>query len=103
MNVAEGDTIVQSTKVAQRLFEGSMLVITAHDSTLHRFNEVGTFIWQFIQTPKKISEITDAVRDNFDRVDRTLLPEHIACFIAALKEKQLISVYPLSANSCTVQ
>lgn len=86
------DTVVQSTRVAQRLFEGSMLVITAHDSMLHRFNELGTYIWQITDKPRTIEEIGKSICKHFDEVDENKMYSDLFCFLSTLSKKQLITI-----------
>jgi hypothetical protein len=59
------DTISRSPRTAQRLFEERMLVITVDDSKLHRLNEVATFIWQLLDVPRTVGEISDLVARHF--------------------------------------
>jgi len=84
--------IVRADNVAQRLFEERMLVITPRDSMLHRFNEVGTFIWQLLETPKTADEICEAIKIQFDSVDEKKLTDDITVFIEKLLEKKLVEV-----------
>jgi hypothetical protein len=86
------DKVVKSTRVAQRLFEGSMLVITAHDSMLHRFNEPGTFIWEIIKKPITIEEIGNSICTNFDEVDKKKMYSDLFLFLSELHKKQLIKI-----------
>ena len=87
-----GDRVVQSTRVAQRLFEGSMLVITAHDSMLHRFNEVGTFIWKIIDRPVTIEEIGNSICKNFSEVNKEKMYSDLFLFLSEIHKKQLVTI-----------
>ena len=85
-------TIIQrSGQAASRLFEGQMLVITSDDSMLHRLNEVGTFIWQFLDAPRSIEEICAAIEQHFSDFDRNHNREEIIHFIVEMREKHLIT------------
>jgi hypothetical protein len=79
-------------KVAQRLFEERMLVITPQDSTLHRFNEVGTFIWQTLENPKTIEEIISRVSDHFDCDEKDQVDRDVVKFIDKLARKKVVEV-----------
>lgn len=92
MNLSENEKIIRSDNVAQRLFEERMLVITPKDSMLHRFNEVGTFIWQLLETPKSTEEICSAIKDNFEGVDGNQLTDDIDVFIDKLIQKKLVEI-----------
>ena len=86
------DTITRVENVAQRLFEERMLVITPKDSILHRFNQVGTFIWRLLETPKTVEEIFAAVKEHFEVVDDGQAYDEIAGFITKMKEKKLVTI-----------
>ena len=84
--------ITRATKLAQRLFEERMLVITAKDSMLHRFNEVGTFIWQYLEEPRSVEEICRALEEHFDGFDGTTSAEEVVGFLEELLGKGLVKV-----------
>ena len=67
MNHLIPETLIQrSDLTAGRLFEGSMLVITSDDSMLHRFNEVGTFVWQCLEKgPMSIDQVCREIEGRF--------------------------------------
>lgn len=79
-------------KVAQRLFEDRMLIITPQDSTLHRFNEVGTFIWQSLEDPKTVEEIIMKVCDHFDCDDKDQVDTDVVKFIDKLAKNKVVEV-----------
>lgn len=94
MSIQPGDTVSRHDNLAQRLFEERMLVITAQDSMLHRFNEVGTFIWQLLDQPKTVGEISGALMEHFDGVDEKKLNADVAAFLEELRRKNLIDISP---------
>ena len=90
MAALKNEKIVRVENAAQRLFEDRMLVITPRDSMLHRFNEVGTAIWQILETPKTRDEICAEVKERFDGVDAKQLTNDVDVFIEKLKQKKLV-------------
>ena len=92
MNISKENKIERSGNVAQRLFEEQMLVINPKDSLLHRFNEVGTFIWQILETPKTVEEICEKVKEHFKDADEEQVLKDVTGFIAKLEEKKLIAI-----------
>ena len=92
MSLSEKDKIERVENVAQRLFEEQMLVINPKDSLLHRFNEVGTFIWQILETPKTVEEICEKVKEHFKDADEEQVLKDVTGFIAKLEEKKLIAI-----------
>jgi hypothetical protein len=49
--------VVRSEKVASRLLDGEMMIMSASDSTLFNLNEVATVIWQAADGRTALSEI----------------------------------------------
>jgi len=88
--VSPDDVIARSPRIAQRLFEERMLVITVDDSKLHRFNEVATFIWQQLDTPKKIGDICALVAGHFDCAGGDAIEKDIHAFVEVLVRKGLL-------------
>jgi hypothetical protein len=95
MQLSPNDLITKNTRIAQRLFEERMLVITAKDSMLHRFNEAGTFIWTILDKPISIKEICKALEENFNCFGAQKNYKEISDFITALKEKDLVRIEPV--------
>lgn len=92
MSTMKNEKIVRVTNAAQRLFKDRMLVITPRDSMLQRFNEVGTAVWQILETPKTRDEICAEIKKRFDDVDDKKLTDDVDAFIEKLKEKKLVSL-----------
>ena len=88
------DVVSRSTRIAQRLFEERMLVITAQDSQLHRFNEVGTFIWQLLEKSMTVGAICTAVEEHFDGFDAGKSFQEISDFLVSLEKKKCVSICP---------
>ena len=80
----------RSTEVASRLFEGQMLIITPDDSMLHRLNEVGTYIWEYLEAPHSIEQICTAVEERFSDFDHTRNCEEIIGFLEDIRAKKMI-------------
>ena len=92
MSLSKKTIIERVENVAQRLFEEQMLVINPKDSLLHRFNEVGTFIWQILETPKTVEEICEKVKEHFENADEKQVFRDVTGFIAKLEEKKLVRI-----------
>jgi hypothetical protein len=92
MVLTENDIITKNPKIAQRIFEERMLVITAKDSMLHRFNEVGTFIWCIIDKPLSIQGICDSIEGYFNGFEIKTSSQEIFDFIQTLERKGLVTI-----------
>lgn len=83
--------VARSPEVAWRVIEGETLVITPRESALHSLNPMGTTIWELADGRLKVSEIVDAIVEEFD-VDRARAEEDATAFINELLEQGLISL-----------
>jgi hypothetical protein len=92
MKVSPHDSVSRSTRIAQRLFEERMLVITAGDSMLHRFNEVGTFIWQLLEKPQTVNAIRSAVASHFEGFSEKKHSADLYGFLEALEKKGCVEI-----------
>jgi hypothetical protein len=90
--IAPGDTIVRSPRLAQRLFEERMLVITPRDSMLHRLDEAGTFIWQQLETPQTAGQLIDAIAGHFNGFDKKENSRDILTFLTELAGLGLVEI-----------
>ena len=85
------DTVIRrAPDLAQRVFEGEMLVITARDGMLHRFNEVGTFIWRLLDNAMTVEAMVTAISEAFSGFDPVKNWGDIERFLDELRQKKLI-------------
>lgn len=69
-----------------------MLVITPSDSQLHKFNNVGTFIWDLLETPTSLEQICLAIHENYRNFDKDRDYEELARFLLSLEKKHLVTI-----------
>ena len=86
------DIVSRAQHLAHRLFEDRVLVITAKDSMLHRFNEVGTFIWQQLEKPRSAGEIHAAVARHFAGFDPEENDGDVRRFLETLVKKGCVEI-----------
>ena len=92
MPLSPNDIITKNPKIAQRMFEERMLVITAKDSMLHRFNEVGTHMWSVIDKPLSIQDILSSIEEHFNGFEINKSSQEILDFIQTLEKKGLVTI-----------
>jgi hypothetical protein len=92
MPLSPDDIVVKKNQIAQRLFEERMLVITAKDSMLHRFNEVGTFIWSLLDKKISTKEICLSIQEHFQGADSAKTISEINAFLKDLEKKNLVLI-----------
>ncbi|MDD5674540.1 MAG: PqqD family protein [Chitinivibrionales bacterium] len=92
MNITQATVIAHSNRIAARLFEGKMLIVTVDDSQLHRVDEVGTFIWDLLENPLSVTKIINAVAEHFDEFNKENQKNEIISFLEDLLKKKLIII-----------
>jgi hypothetical protein len=92
MPLSPDDIVLKNPQIAQRLFEERMLVITAKDSMLHRFNEVGTFIWNLLENKLTIIEICKSIEEHFEGFICNKNTAEIISFFETLEKKNLVLI-----------
>jgi hypothetical protein len=92
MTIPSNSTICRAPNLAQRLFEEEMLVISSRDSMLHRFNEVGTFIWGRLEKAMTVNALLAEVADHFEGFDLKRNSSEIETFLAELEKKGLVKI-----------
>jgi hypothetical protein len=90
MTIPSNCTICRAPNLAQRLFEEEMLVISSRDSMLHRFNEVGTFIWGQLEKAMTVRDLVADVADHFGGFDSKRNRSEIEVFLTELEKKGLV-------------
>lgn len=92
INIKPANIIARSQRIAQRLFEGKMLVITPSNSQLHKFNDVGTFIWDLLESPTSLEQICLKIQENYQKFEKDRDFEDLARFLLSLEAKKLITI-----------
>ena len=92
MTISKDSIVARAPNLAQRLFEERMLVISPRDSMLHRFNEVGTFVWQTIEQGTALNDILVSVQERFQGFDSKKNRTGIIAFLEELETKGLVTV-----------
>jgi hypothetical protein len=90
IKLAMSDMLARAPKLAQRLFEERMLIITPSDSMLHRLNEMGTCIWQLLEKPASTNDLCLGIEKAFDGFDRKKNVQEIVEFLQQLVSRGLL-------------
>jgi hypothetical protein len=79
--------------VPWREIEKKAVVVSVKDNEVIVFNEVGTEIWKFIKSERKINEIVRHVLSLFDS-DKKTVKEDVESFLKDLQEREMLDVKP---------
>lgn len=83
--------IKRSKDCAFQKIVGKMVVVYPKERALHRLNEIGTDIWEFIGTSRKFSEIADFIVSEYE-IDRTTAEKDLKEFLTGLHQKKLVLI-----------
>ena len=70
---------------------GEAVILQLQDGIYYGLNPVGACIWNLIQTPKTISEVRDAILDEYD-VTPEQCEADVRALVAEMKEHALVTV-----------
>ncbi len=86
------DKILRNSDVAWRHVDGLAVLITPHNSELHRLNEMGTFIWNRIPTEGILfNQVVDQILIKFE-VERKKAEDHLKKFFQVLFKKRVVVI-----------
>jgi len=80
----------KSKDAIYRIIDSKAIIMTIHDSYLHTLNEVGTFIWELLDSKVTVQDIIKRVHDTFE-ADTKKADRDVKSFIEDLLRRKLIS------------
>jgi hypothetical protein len=77
-------------KMAARVIDGRVMMLTIADSRLHRLNATGTRVWQGIEAGKTVTEIIDTLCGEF-AVDRERASADVTALLTELVARGIVA------------
>lgn len=77
--------------LAWQIIDGSTLILEPQNRKAHELNEVGSFIWQEIESVKSSSELAKKLVEEFE-IEESIALSDVDFFLQDLCEKKLIEV-----------
>lgn len=81
----------QAARTAARVIEGSAFVVAVDNQLLLELNDVGTFVWEKLQTPLTVERLTRMVVDEFE-VDEEAARADVSTFLSQLTQRGVVEV-----------
>lgn len=81
----------QNPRVAFQILDGSAFLVQPRDHTMHRLDEVGTFIWEALAEPKSPQEAAEAVAAAFE-VEPPIAERDTREFLGELERRGLVII-----------
>jgi hypothetical protein len=76
---------------------GEYVILGLTDEVYYGLDGVGARIWEFIQQPRKFSEIVDLITTEYD-VEREQCEQDVSVLISELSKRSLAQVSPASVT-----
>ena len=74
---------------AYQVIEGETLIVRPRDRQLHLLNETGTALWNWMEDPRSVDELTDRLCGEFE-VDAPEARADVLAFLETLRERGLV-------------
>jgi DNA-directed RNA polymerase delta subunit len=84
--IIKADQNVVSTELG-----GGSALLNLETSRYFSLDDVGSFIWQQLESPKTLQDIINAVADNFE-VELAVCSSDVTVFIQSLRDASLVDV-----------
>jgi hypothetical protein len=91
MAMSRDEYVVQDDEPTAALVDGEVFMLSPRAQSYFGLGETGTKIWNFIQRPRKISEICDELTQTYD-VEPDVCERETLIFLEELLEQKLIRV-----------
>jgi hypothetical protein len=83
--------IIASDAQVSAHFDDSVVILGMKSGAYFSLDEVGLFIWNLLQEPRRVSDIRDAIFDEYE-VELSQCEQDLFAVLMELAEKQLIDV-----------
>jgi len=84
--------VVSQQQVSTTL-SGEVIILGLQDTVYYGLQEVGTRIWQLLQTPRSIRDIAACIVAEYDVVERDAVAD-VQAFISDLVSRKLVVINP---------
>jgi hypothetical protein len=86
-----GSIAVASDELVSTNLNGEIVILGFRSTSYYGLGGVGGFVWDLLQQPRKISEIRDAILQEYD-VEPTRCEEDLFALLRELADRQLIEI-----------
>jgi hypothetical protein len=76
---------------------GETVMLSMERGMYYGMQTVATFIWDLIEQPRTIAEVSDAVVAHFDGAERQQCQQDVLAFVNDLRREELIDVHEAKA------
>jgi hypothetical protein len=88
---------VVSNELVSATLDGEVVILGFNSGSYYGLDRVGVFVWDLLQQPRRVSEIRDAVFEQYD-VDLAQCERDLLTLLVDLADRQLIEIENEPAN-----
>ena len=89
--VSLGSVIVASSELVSANLDGEVVILGFKSGSYYGLDQVGVFVWDLLQEPRKVSDIRDAIFEEYD-VELAQCERELLALLEKLADKQLIDI-----------
>ncbi len=89
--VGINSTIVRDTGIVFNQLDGETIMMSIENGEYYGMNAMGTRIWDLLETPRRVSEIRDALMPDFD-VELEQCEKDILAFLNLMESRKVIKI-----------
>ena len=96
-SISLGSVAVVSRELVSANLDGEVVILGFQSGSYYGLDRVGVFVWDLLQQPRKVSDIRDAIFDQYD-VELAQCERDLLTLLMELANKQLIEIKNEAAN-----
>lgn len=86
------DSVVQaSSELVAANLDGEVVILGFKSGSYYSLDHVGGFVWDLLQAPRRVSDLRDAVMNDYE-IGQADCEQDLLALLNALAEKQLIEI-----------
>ena len=90
-SVSVGSVAVASSELVSANLDGEVVILGFKSGSYYSLDRVGVFVWDLLQEPRKVSDISDAILKEYD-VELAQCERDLLALLGELADKQLIEI-----------
>ena len=90
-SVALSSVAVVSSELVSANLDAEVVILGFRSGSYYGLDQVGVFVWELLQQPRKVSDIRDAVFEQYD-VELAQCERDLLALLVDLADRQLIEI-----------
>ena len=96
-SISLSSVAVASSELVSANLDGEVVILGFRSGSYYGLDQVGVSVWELLQQPRKVSELRDAIFNEYD-VELARCERDLLSLLEELAEKQLIEIKNEPAN-----